>query len=78
MKTKPFKFLLALTFLFFFSSSSVVFIGDWQDAFRGKDYETTRKFGTQLAEQGDVHAQKTLDIMLKKEGFWGRIKEFFN
>ena len=32
MKTKPLTFLLALTFLFLFSGSSVVFADDWDDA----------------------------------------------
>jgi len=43
MKTKPLTFLLALTFLFLFSGSSVVFADDFQDAtdaYNRQDYET--------------------------------------
>ena len=43
MKTKPLTFLLALTFLFLFSGSSVVFGDNFQDgwsAYEKKDYET--------------------------------------
>ncbi|MBT4942025.1 MAG: sel1 repeat family protein [Candidatus Magasanikbacteria bacterium] len=47
-------FLLALTFLFLFSGSSVVFADDYQDgvdAFKRKDYETANKLLLPLAKQ---------------------------
>ena len=68
MKT-PLTFLLALTFLFLFSGSSVVFGGDWQDAtdaFNRKDYKTVHRLLTPLAEQGDASAQYNLGQMYRK------------
>ena len=52
MKTKQLTFLLALTFLFLFSSSSVVFGDDFQDgadAYKRKDYKTAYKLILPLA-----------------------------
>jgi len=46
MKTKPLTFLLALTFLFLFSGSSVVFaweLGECEDAYLKQDYKTAHK-----------------------------------
>jgi len=60
MKTKQLTFLLALTFLFLFSGSSVVFGGDFQDgvdAYKRQDYKTAYKLWLPLAEQGDANAQ---------------------
>ena len=66
MKTKPVTFLLALTFLFLFGCSSVVFADDLQDgldaAVRG-DYKTAYKLWLPLAEQGDAEAQYNLGVM---------------
>ena len=59
MKTKL-TFLLSLTFLFLFSSSSVVFGDDFQDgldAVQRQDYKTAYKLWLPLAEQGDATAQ---------------------
>jgi len=53
-------FLLALTFLFLFSGSSVVFGDDLQDAtdaYKRNDYETAFKLILPLAEQGNAKAQ---------------------
>ena len=58
MKTKL-TFLLSLTFLFLFSSSSVVFGDDFQDGFDvydRKDYTTAYKLWLPLAEQGNAFA----------------------
>ena len=69
MKTKSLTFLLALTFLFLFSSSSVVFGDDFQDAtdaYERKDYETAYKLILPLAEQGDAQAQYNLGVMYDK------------
>ena len=66
MKTKPLTFLLALTFLFLFSGSSVVFGDDFGDgiaAYVIKDYETAYKLWLPLAEQGDAGAQYLLGMM---------------
>ena len=66
MKTKPLTFLLALTFLFLFSGSSVVFGDDFQDgvdAYERKDYKTAYKLWLPLAEQGDAKAQYNLGQM---------------
>ena len=63
MKTKPLTFLLALTFLFLFSGSSVVFADDLQDgwdAFERKDYKTAHKLLLPLAEQGNEKAHLLL------------------
>jgi uncharacterized protein len=57
MKTKPLTFLLALTFLFLFSGSSVVFADDFQESYR---------LTLPLAEQGDVLAQYSLGVMYEK------------
>ena len=65
MKTKL-TFLLALTFLFLFSGSSVVFGDDLQDATvaanRG-DFKTAYKLWLPLAEQGQAKAQNWLGMM---------------
>ena len=53
MKTKPLTFLLALTFLFLFSGSSVVFGDDMQDGFDAAasgDFETAYKLWLPLVE----------------------------
>ena len=66
MKTKPLTFLLALTFMFLFSGSSVVFGDDLQDgllAYGTKDYKKAYKLILPLAEQGNVIAQTTLGQM---------------
>ena len=63
MKTKSLTFLLALTFLFLFSGSSVVFADDLKDgwdALGRKDYKTAHKFWLPLAEQGYTPAQSNL------------------
>ena len=68
MKTKPLTFLLALTFLFLFSGSSVVFADDLQDgsdAYKKQDYKTAYKLFLPLAEQGDAKAQYGLGVMYK-------------
>jgi len=66
MKFKPLTFLLALTFLFLFSGSSVVFADDLQDAedaLKREDYETAYKLWLPLAEQGFAQAQYNLGVM---------------
>ena len=66
MKTKPLTFLLAFTFLFLFSSSSVVFADDFQDgfdAYKRKDYKEAYKLFLPLAEQGNAFAQFNLGVM---------------
>ena len=68
MKTKL-TFLLALTLLFLFSGSSVVFGDDLQDAtdaYNRQDYETAYKLILPLAEQGDADAQVLLGVMYDK------------
>ena len=63
---KPLTFLLALTFLFLFSGSSVVFGDDFQDgvdAYERKDYKTAYKLFLPYAEQGDASAQYNLGQM---------------
>ena len=65
MKTKPLTFLLALTFLFLFSGSSVVFGGDFQDgvdAYERKDYQEAVKWYRLSAEQGFALAQFNLGV----------------
>ena len=60
MKTKPLTFLLALTFLFLFSGSSVVFGDDLQDgidAYNRQDYKEAFRLWLPLAEQGNAKAQ---------------------
>jgi hypothetical protein len=60
MKTKTITFLLALTFLFLFSGSSVVFGDDLQDAtdaYNRQDYETAYKLILPLAKQENAKAQ---------------------
>ena len=71
MKTKPLTFLLALTFLFLFSGSSVVFGDDLQDgidAYQKQDYKTAHRLWLPLAEQGDALAQTYLGVMYAKGG----------
>ena len=65
MKTKPLTFLFALTFLFLFSGSSVVFGDDLQDAndaIERKDYETAFRLFSLFAEQGHAIAQYNLAL----------------
>ena len=62
-------FLLALTFLFLFSGSSVVLADDLQDAndaYLKKDYKTAFKLWLPLAEKGNANAQNNLGIMHDK------------
>ena len=69
MKTKPFTFLLALSFLFLFCGSSVVFGDDFEDgwdAYQRQDYKTAHRLFLPLAEQGDAHAQYNLGQMYRK------------
>ena len=69
MKTKPLTFLLALTFMFLFSGSSVVFGDDLRDgllAYGTKDYKKAYKLILPLAEQGNVIAQTTLGVMYQE------------
>ena len=57
MKTTPLA--LLLIFLFIFSSSSVAFADDFQnavDAYEIKDYKTAHKLCLPLAEQGNATA----------------------
>ena len=64
MKTKSLT--LSLTFLFFFSSFSVVFADDYRDGFNAyerKDYETAYKLWLPLAGKGDARAQTALGLM---------------
>ena len=66
MKTKKLTFLLALTFLFLFSGSSVVFGDDLQDgldAYKRVDFKTAYKLFLPLAEQGNAIAQFNLGLM---------------
>ena len=73
MKNKPLIFLLALTFLFLLSGSSVVFADDLQDgldAYERKDYETAHKLLLPLAEQGSAEAHYSLGL-LYDEGLEG-------
>ena len=66
MKPKPLTYLLALTFLFLFSGSSVVFGDDLQDgwdALTKGDFQTAYKLWLPLAEQGDAKAQYNLGVM---------------
>jgi len=61
--------LLALTFLFLFSGSSVVFgddLQDGRDAYNRKDYKTAYKLLAPLAEQGNASAQNYLGFMYDK------------
>ena len=65
----PHTFLLALTFLFLFCGSSVVFADDYHDgigAFIKKDYETAQKLLIPLAAQGNSNAQVAIGIMFRK------------
>ena len=58
MKTKPLTFLLALTFLFLFSSS--VFADDLKDAMaahKSKDYKEAVRLYRLSAKQGNAEAQ---------------------
>ena len=64
MKTKPLTH--TLTFLLFFSSSSVVFADDYRDgfdAYERKDYETAYKLWLPLAGKGHARAQTALGLM---------------
>ena len=61
MKTKPLTFLLALTFLFLFSGSSVVFADDLQE---GRD--AYLRIYLKLAEDGDANAQSILGLIYEK------------
>ena len=64
MTTKPLT--LSLTFLLFFSSSSVVFADDYRDgfdAYERKDYETAYKLWLPLAGKGHARAQTALGLM---------------
>jgi len=66
MKTKPLTFLLALTFLFLFSGSSVVFGDDYKDgrdAYNRQDYKTAYKLWLPLAKKGNAEAQFNLGLM---------------
>ena len=66
MKTKPLIFLLALTFLFLFSGSYVVFSAEWHkglDAYGRGDYKTAYEIWLPLAKQGDRDAQYHLGVM---------------
>ena len=61
MKTTPLA--LLLIFLFIFSSSSVAFADDFQDAVDAheiKDYKTAHKLWLPLAEQGNADSQNML------------------
>jgi len=65
-ETKPPTFLLALTFLFLFSGSSVVFGGYLQDGFDAydrKDYKEAVRFYRLSAEQGEAPGQYGLGQM---------------
>jgi S1-C subfamily serine protease len=69
MKTKPLTFLLALTFLFLFSGSPIVFGDDFQDAldaYDKKDYEKAYMLFLLLAEQEDATVQFNLGQMYKE------------
>jgi hypothetical protein len=69
MKTRPLTFLFALTFLFLFSGSSVVFADDLQDgmeAAKRQDYKTAHRLWLPLADQGNVLAQYNLGVMYAK------------
>ena len=66
MKTKPLTFLLALTFLFLFSGSSVVFADDYEDgraAGRKGDCKTLVEKLRLSAEQSHPKAQFTLGVL---------------
>ena len=68
MKTKPVTFLLALTFLFLFSGSSVVFgddLEDGMDAAKRGDFKTAYQLWLPLAEQGVAEAQYNLGVMYR-------------
>ena len=68
MQTKSLTFLLALTFLFMFSGSSVVFGDDFDDgldAYQKQDYKTAHKLWLPLAEQGYGLAQYNLGVMYR-------------
>ena len=70
MNPKPLTFLLALTFLFLFSGSSVVFADDFQDgvdAYKRQDYKTAYKLFLPLAEQGQIFSRAKLYDLAVKE-----------
>ncbi len=63
---KKLTFLLALTFLFLFSGSSVVFGDDFQDgldAYEREDYQEAVRLYRLAAEQGHENAQNNLGLM---------------
>ena len=63
---KPLTFLLALTFLFLFSGSSVVFGDDYQDgvdAANKGDFKTAHELLLPFAEQGEATAQSNLGFI---------------
>ena len=63
MKKKLTTFLLALSFLFLFSGSSVVFgddLKDGLDAVNRGDFKTAYQLWLPLAEQGNADAQHNL------------------
>ena len=65
-ETTKLTFLLALTFLFLFIGSSVVFGDDLQDgmeAAKRQDYKTAHRLWLPLADQGNVLAQYNLGAM---------------
>ena len=43
-----------------------------------QDYNEAAKWMKLAAEQGNALAQFHLDLLLKKKGVWGKVKEFFN
>ena len=66
MKTRPLTFLFALTFLFLFSGSSVVFGNDLQDglgAYGRGDYKEAVKWYRLSAEQRHERAQFNLEMI---------------
>ncbi len=66
MKTKVLARLLLLTFLFFFSSFSIVLADDYQDgfdAYKREDYETAYRLWLPLAGKGHARAQTALGLM---------------
>ena len=66
---KKLTYLIVLSFLFLFTSSSVVFGDDFQDgwdAYQKKDYKEAVKWWLPLAEQGHAKAQNNLGSMYEK------------
>ena len=62
MKTKPLSFLLALTFLFLFTSSCSDTLQDGNAATDRGDYKTAHRIYLKLAEDGNVYAQYNLGL----------------